>query len=652
MTFIGDWQILPETCELRRGAEEAVRLKPKAMEVLLYLVREHGRSVSTQELLDACWPDRVVVEAVVHNRIAELRSAMGDDAQNPTYIRTIPGQGYVAVGPFAADSDSSLAPKTERISSSGESATDSSAANRLRRHLPPVLRSTWSLTGTALIAVLALGAWLAVPLHAPTNEVNTLAVLPFVNVSPEPGNDYVSDGIRLELIQTLANIPWLRVSSATASSFFKDKKTPVATIGQELNVEYVVEGSVHVSGEKTRVYVQLTSVADGFEVWSRRYDRDHTDLFLLQSEVSRAIVGELPLLLDNERFTAAVDAGTTHPGAYDAYLRARAIRTTMQFPEDLDEAESWYRNAIELDPHFYDAHAMLAEVLLLRSNYPRGRLRVREAAALLENLEKADVNRQRKGRSGHLVLLFYLEKNWGEIEAVIGEELRKSASEAYWFTQYADLLMLSGLPKPALMYAQAAEQLEPLERHHKTETGEIYFFMGEHERAVAKMDECLLLVPNDAECKSYKAAALARLGELDQALELLAEASWRSSSTRCVFLLEAGRYCNAEDAYDATLTANVSLAVLSGDFDRAFDYLATALANDHLAVIYARQQSGGWPAAFRQDPRWKEYLQQVGLHDAWRDELCLRAQRLKPYTGLDVACSPSSEDSAEPETSA
>ena len=104
--------------------------------------------------------------------------------------------------------------------------------------------------------------------------------------------------------------------------------------------------------------------------------------------------------------------------------------------------------------------------------------------------------------------------------------------------------------------------------------------------------------------------------------------------------LGCGAQCDPANAYDTVLTANVALAVRAGDFGRAFRFLNAAVDGYHPGVIYMRLQSHTWPAAFLTDPRWQEYLKQVGLDDIWRDELCLRAQRLEPYTGIDVACAP------------
>jgi TolB-like protein len=199
-------------------------------------------------------------------------------------------------------------------------------------------------------------------------SVASIAVLPFVNLSPDPENEYFSDGITEELINALSNVEGLRVPSRTSVFAFKGKQQDIRHIGKELNVQTVLEGSVRKDKDKLRITAQLINIADGYHIWSQTYERTSNDVFAVQNELAQAIVGKLKPQLLAASGQTLVHQGTSNPEAYDAYLRGKHDYFSQ------DEATSrrsveMLRRATTLDPNFARAHAALAQVLANRLNY-------------------------------------------------------------------------------------------------------------------------------------------------------------------------------------------------------------------------------------------------------------------------------------------
>ena len=195
----------------------------------------------------------------------------------------------------------------------------------------------------------------------------SIAVLPFTNMSGDPENEYFSDGISEEIINTLAQLPGLRVAARTSAFSFKGKNTDHRTIGDQLSVGTLLEGSVRKAGGRIRITAQLINVADGYQIWSERYDRELTDVFAIQDEIASAIADKLKITLRVGTVSPLVRPATANVEAYDLYLKGRAL--TRQRGPALLRAVECFEQAIALDPGSALAHAELSEALLLMSFY-------------------------------------------------------------------------------------------------------------------------------------------------------------------------------------------------------------------------------------------------------------------------------------------
>jgi TolB-like protein len=251
-----------ERRELRRGAE-TIAVEPQVFDLLIYLIRNRDRVVSKDDLIDAIWGGRAVSDSTLTSRINAARKALGDSGQDQKLIRTVARKGLRFVG------DVQIQPLGLGLHPDGtRSQSDSFAA-------------------------------------LPLPDRPAIAVLPFVNMSGEPEQDYFSDGISEDIITALSKLRWFFVIARNSSFTYKGKAVHLKQIAEELGVRYVVEGSVRKDGGRVRITAQLNDVTTGSHIWAERYDRDIADVFAVQDEITEAIVAAIePQLYAAENFRA------------------------------------------------------------------------------------------------------------------------------------------------------------------------------------------------------------------------------------------------------------------------------------------------------------------------------------------------------------
>ena len=306
--------------ELRRGSQ-AVAVEPQVFDLLVYLVANRDRVVSKDDLIASVWGGRIVSDSTLTSRINAARKAVGDSGGDQKLIRTIARKGLRFVGivrtpPGAAESAPAAGPPTDEI------------------HDP---------------------ARAALPLP----DRPTIAVLPFINLSGEPDQDYFSDGISEDIITALSKLRWFFVIARNSSFIYKGKAVHMKQVADELGVRYVVEGSVRKADDRVRITAQLNDVATGSHLWAERYDRGLADVFAVQDEITEAIVAAIePQLYAAENFRAK----RKPPDSMDAWdLVMRALshywRVTRQ---DNVVAQALLEKATAIDPNYGQALGVLA----------------------------------------------------------------------------------------------------------------------------------------------------------------------------------------------------------------------------------------------------------------------------------------------------
>jgi TolB-like protein len=295
--------------ELRRG-REAVAVEPQVFDLLVYLVENRDRVVSKDDLIAAVWRGRIVSESTLTSRINAARKAVGDSGLEQRLIRTIPRKGLRFVGDVRTEQNAAVRAEPE---------------------------------STAL----------------PLPDRPAIAVLPFVNMSGEPEQEYFSDGISEDIITALSKLRWFFVIARNSSFTYKGKSVHLKQVADELGVRYVLEGSVRKGGDRVRITAQLNDVATGSHLWAERYDRDIADVFAVQDEITEAIVAAIePQLYAAENFRAQRKAPDSMD-AWDLVMRALSHywRVTRQ---DNVVAQALLEKAIAIDPNYGQALGVLA----------------------------------------------------------------------------------------------------------------------------------------------------------------------------------------------------------------------------------------------------------------------------------------------------
>lgn len=268
---IGDWFVNPRSGEIARG-EDRVRLEARTMRLLLCLAETPGEVVSIDTLLSNVWSGVVVTPDSVYQAVAALRRLLGDDAKQPAYIVTVPRLGYRLVAPVDTPVD--------------EAAGSPRVRTRSRMYA--------ALATVILLGVGSLTYYLLTPRTAASGAMSqTVAVLPFLDLTDDMNEEPFADGMTEELIHKLSKVQGLRVPAPTASFYFKGKQLPVAEIARSLHVTYVLDGSVRKSGDTLRVAARLLRADDGYVVWSETYDRPLDDKLMVQDDIAGEVTSAL-----------------------------------------------------------------------------------------------------------------------------------------------------------------------------------------------------------------------------------------------------------------------------------------------------------------------------------------------------------------------
>jgi TolB-like protein/DNA-binding winged helix-turn-helix (wHTH) protein/tetratricopeptide (TPR) repeat protein len=337
-----------------------LHLPSRAFDVLLYLVERPGEMLEKQAIMNAVWPKSVVEEGNLTQCVFALRKVLGDNASEHRFIVTVPGRGY------------QFAMEVRSRSAAGPPVVPPAAATPApTRQLPPATAGpslkTWAWSTCAALVLAAAGGWLFWPRAGESSvakdqapKQTTIAVLPFADLSPDGDMEYFADGIAEEIMNSLSKVEPLQVIGRRSAFAFKGRNEDTRTIGDKLQVSNILEGSVRVAGDRVRISAQLVRTRDGFNLWSETYDRKLDDVLDIQGTIAREVATALsPVFARGPIDDAVAGVHTSNPAAYTAYLRGQHFSKQGGY-ESLLKARDEYQRAVQLDPHFALAHALLA----------------------------------------------------------------------------------------------------------------------------------------------------------------------------------------------------------------------------------------------------------------------------------------------------
>jgi serine/threonine protein kinase/tetratricopeptide (TPR) repeat protein len=433
----------------------------------------------------------------------------------------------------------------------------------------------------------------------------SIAVLPFTNMSADRDSDYLADGIAEEITNALAKIRSLKVVSRTSAFAFRDKKLGIGEIGRQLGVASVLEGSVRTVGDRLRVTAQLINVADGYHLWSERYDRDLEDIFMIEDEIAQSIVRALQLILSEDERRAIGRVPPANVRAYDYYLRGRQYFHQTR-KKSLDFARQMFTRAIETDPEFALAHAGLADACsLLHMYYPSSEADLDQADAVSLRALELDPTLAEAHAARGFALSQMQRHEEAEQAFQTAIKLDGQQFEARYF--YARALFEQG------KFAEAARLF--VDAFRVREDYQAAFFAAQSYAALRHEDDAaaayrtalqaverhLDLNPDDPRAATMRAVALCRVGNREAGLE------WAERAV-------------AIDRDDAGVRYNVAcLYALEGETEKAIASLEDAVRNGFGRVEWFKRDPD--LDSLRGDPRFEALLREKAQSAGRRDEL-------------------------------
>jgi len=323
----------------------------------------------------------------------------------------------------------------------------------------------------------------------------SIVVLPFRNMSADPEQEYFCEGLAEEIINALTKIQELRVVARTSAFFFKGKDTDIRDIGRALNVKTVLEGSVRKSGSRLRITAQLISVDDGFHLWSDRFDRELSDIFIIQDEITLAVVANLKLKLLKEETAAVTKRYTKNLAAYNLSLKGRYFADTL-VKNNFETAISYFIQAIAEDPDYGAAYAGIAKCYSLMGffhhlpaieAFPKAREAALKALNIDENLSEA--------HSALGLVHMYYDWDWIGAESAFRKALKLNPNSDSIITEYAEFLMIQGKIEEGFLEAKRSLDLNPLSLSANLNVGFFHLRTGQPEKAKEQLEKALEINP-------------------------------------------------------------------------------------------------------------------------------------------------------------
>ena len=627
---------------LLRGGE-LVPLTPKGFDILLTLLENGGRIVPKDDLMKKVWPNTFVEEGNLTQNVSLLRKALGESATGPQFIETVPRRGYRFVAPVNRihrnDDDNFIESVVDDHSIPGTPLNNSgtTVSAPLQQSASSVNRGRWTfdighwtffsrrvpavaLTLAAVLATVVGIAYLSGKNNAgaSTSAIQSIAVLPFVDDSPDADAEYLDDEIAESLVNSLTKLPKLRVVPRSVMINYKGRNVDPRTVGQELNVRAVVTGRVHRHGDTISIQADLIDLDSVSQIWGQHYDRRLADILLVQEEISRDIFENLRLKLNVEE--------QKQLEAYRLYLKGRNS-WNKRTPEGLQQGIDFFQQAINTDPNYAAAYAGLADCYNMQviygvhqpnDGFPKAKEAAVKALEMDETLAEAHTS------------LAFIKFRWDRdrVEAEREFQLAIKHKPTYapahqWYSSY--LVALERFDE-AIAEAKRTEELEPLSFIASSHLGWILYLSGRNDEAIAQCTKILDLDPNFFPARRYLGLAYEAKGMYNQAIAEFQKGVKLSGSPLMLALLGhayavSGKTTEARgvlgELHELETRRYVSPYTVAaiytglGDKDQAFKWLERAFEERDVWLMNLKVDPVF--AKLRSDRRFQDLLTRAGL---------------------------------------
>ena len=647
---------------LRDG--QPVTLSSKAFDLLLALVENSGRLVEKEEIYNRVWADQVVEESNLTVQVSAIRKALGDRTQNPKYIVTVPGYGYRFVGDVVSTDSGGrevvietktlahiVIEKAEEIDDIHQSVAHLrvdehrlKSVNAVPGTLPgrqisvsklwrwakePDRRSLVAMSVVLAVGLALLGYYLISKQATPTstNQIKSIAVLPFKPLVTESRDESLEMGMADTLIARLSNIRDINVRPISSVRKYAGLEQDALVAGREQKVDAVVDGQIQKSGEKIRVTVRLVRVQDGAPLWASRFDEKMTDIFAVQDSISERVAAVLALRLTGEERERLAKSYTDNTEAYQLYLLGR-YHVNRLTDDGLLKSLDYFQQAIEKDPNFALAHAGLAgaynalggfNVRPPKEVYPKAR------SAALTALNLDHLLAQAHTELAMVNLTFDWDWAGAEREFKRAIEINPRDSDAHYYYSY--YLAFMGQFDNAISETKKAQELDPVSLVKLTGLAQVLLMARRYDEALGECRRALEMDPNLGFAHwllgltyiykgSYEPAILA----LQKSIPLSGDSPDESASLAHAYAL-SGRRAEArkilEELKQQAKSKYISPGTIAdvygalGDKDQAFALFDKAYEERDNMVILLKVEPIFDP--LRSDPRFANLLRRVGF---------------------------------------
>jgi|DewCreStandDraft_4_1066084.scaffolds.fasta_scaffold32545_2 TolB-like protein/DNA-binding winged helix-turn-helix (wHTH) protein/Tfp pilus assembly protein PilF len=603
----GVFEFDTETGELRREGLP-VRLAPQPAQVLALLLEHPGDLVTREQIYREVWGSGTFVdfEQGVTHCIKQIRTALGDDADSPRYVQTVHRRGYRFIAPVE-----DVIPEREPVAMPPPTP-------------PPRWKWRWGALAAAALALAALVLvwdWVRQALRGPPPRIESIAVLPLVNLSGEASQEYFADGMTEELITELGKVPGLRVISRTSVMRYKGTTKPVPQIGRELNVDAIIEGTVTQSAGRVRLTANLLHAATDRHLWAQTFDRELGDMLELRREMACIVARQVRAALPAEDATQRAAARPLNPEAYDLYLKGQYHYYKWSVPE-FQKAVSYFERAIAVDPNFVEAYLGLAKtygwqwimgVLPPNEAYPKFTAAMQKALSIDGSVPEAHYVKA--------AAAYYFYWNWAEAEKEFRLALQKNPNLEEARFEYAWFLAAMGRHAEAVPEAQRAVEVDPFSVSANLALGSVYQMAGRPDEALRQIEKTIEIDPNDPRCYMFLREVYKSLGLRDEEVKAYArvlELSGQSDET-----VESMRKAYREEGYAGYL--RWSLRRARHPYDMAALQAQLGMKDEAFANLEKAYQEHWWAMV-----RLKSCVEWVPLHGDPRYEALLRRMNFPP----------------------
>jgi TolB-like protein/DNA-binding winged helix-turn-helix (wHTH) protein len=502
--------------------DETVRLEPKTMEVLVYFASRPSEVITRDELERDVWRGAIVGYDAITNTVIKLRKALQDSAKQPRYIATIPKKGYKLIAairyPDHDEDDSQATPVSHP-----ERADSPPDRPLLKKNRAGLLIAMLSIVTILLMA----GLWVSSP-EETNSEITqdadystalpSIVVLPFENISNDPKQENLADGITEDIITDLSRLSNLLIISSNTSNKYKGKQVSPEEIGADLNVGFVLKGSIRRLGDELRVNAQLVNTRTGFNVWAQRYDSKAIEMFEVQDKLTESIVKALAVKLTLEERQRVTHRVTDSLKAYDFFQEGQRISKAYT-KQSNEQAREMYRKAIELDPGYGRAYG--AQAVTLAFDFQRGWTDspVATLDRALELAKKAvELNETTPQTHWALGFVYLWRKEYQKADEAVENAIAIAPNYADGYGLLSLIKSFHGQPEKAIELNDRAIRLNPYYTfEYLMSYGIAYFALGKYDAAIEKLEQAQARNMNAVQVKMLLVANYVEAGRQDDA---------------------------------------------------------------------------------------------------------------------------------------